>query len=92
MVALELAKHRIRVNVICPGAVNTNISENTEQRHTEREAEKVEYPDKGSSIPLTRGEPGTSGQVARLVRFLASEESNHITGTEMWIDGGSSLL
>ena len=92
MVALELAKHRIRVNVICPGGVNTNIIENTEQRHTEREAEKVEYPDKGSSVPLTRGEPATSGQVARLVRFLASEESNHITGTEMWIDGGSSLL
>jgi NAD(P)-dependent dehydrogenase (short-subunit alcohol dehydrogenase family) len=32
MVALELAEHRVRVNVICPGAISTNIEESTEQR------------------------------------------------------------
>ena len=35
MLALELAKHRIRVNVICPGAIDTDIQENTAKRHIE---------------------------------------------------------
>src|SRR4028119_566257 len=58
MIALELAKHRIRANVICPGAIETDISESTEQRDIEREKEPVEFP--SGRIPLTRGEAGTS--------------------------------
>ena len=90
MAALELAKHRVRVNVICPGAIETEIDENTEKRGVEREKEPVEFP--AGKIPLTDGKPGTAAQVAELVLFLASDASSHITGTEMWIDGGESLL
>jgi NAD(P)-dependent dehydrogenase (short-subunit alcohol dehydrogenase family) len=90
MVALELAKHRIRVNVICPGAIETNINESTEQRDLEEIREPVEFPE--GSIPLTDGKPGSAEQVAQLVLFLASDASNHMTGTEMWIDGAESLL
>jgi NAD(P)-dependent dehydrogenase (short-subunit alcohol dehydrogenase family) len=90
MVALELAKHRIRVNVICPGAIETEIDENTEKRDVEREKEPVEFPE--GEIPLTDGKPGTARQVAQLVLFLASDASSHITGTEVWIDGAQSLL
>ena len=90
MMAIELAKHRIRVNVICPGAIETEIDENTKKRHIEREKEPVEYPE--GEIPLTDGEPGTSEQVAQLVLFLASDASSHISGTEVWIDGAQSLL
>ena len=90
MAALELAEHQVRVNVICPGAIETNISENTEQRDLEEIREPVNYPE--GEIPLTDGKPGTSDQVAQLVLFLASDASNHITGTEVWIDGGQSLL
>jgi len=90
MAALELAKHRVRVNVICPGAIETEIEENTEKRDVEREKEPVEFP--AGKIPLTDGKPGTAAQVAELVLFLASDASSHITGTEMWIDGGESLL
>ena len=43
-------------------------------------------------MPLTDGKPGKAEQVARLVLFLASDESDHITGTPVWIDGGQSLL
>jgi NAD(P)-dependent dehydrogenase (short-subunit alcohol dehydrogenase family) len=50
----------------------------------------VEYP-KGK-IPLDGGKPATSMEVAELVLFLVSDASSHITGTEVWIDGGSSLI
>ncbi len=90
MVALELAEQRIRVNVICPGAIETNIDQSTEQRDLEKVREPVEYPE--GRIPLTDGKSGSSEQVAQLVLFLASDASSHITGTEIWIDGGESLL
>jgi len=90
MAALELAKHRIRVNVICPGAIETAIEESTEKRHVERAQEPVEFPE--GAIPLTDGAPGKADQVADLVLFLASDTSSHISGTEIWIDGASSLL
>ena len=88
--ALELAKHHIRVNVICPGAIDTSVEEHTERRDLEQVKEPVEYPE--GKIPLTDGQPGTSAQVAELVMFLASDAASHITGTEMWIDGAESLL
>jgi NAD(P)-dependent dehydrogenase (short-subunit alcohol dehydrogenase family) len=90
MAALELAKHRIRVNVVCPGAISTDIEESTERRDLDREKEPVEFPE--GKIPLTDGRPGTSEQVAQLVLFLASDASSHVTGTEVWIDGAESLL
>ena len=90
MLALELAKDRIRVNVICPGMIDTQIERNTNHENLERARVRVEYP--AGKIPLTDGEPGTSEQVAQLVAFLASNASSHITGTEVWIDGGQSLL
>ena len=90
MIALELAKHRVRANVICPGAIETEIEESTEKRDVEREEEPREFP--AGEIPLTDGKPGTAEQVAELVLFLASDASSHITGTEVWIDGAESLL
>lgn len=90
MAALELARDRIRVNVICPGAITTPISENTEQRNLERIRVPVHYPE--GKIPLTHGKPGTPEDCAELVLFLAGDRSQHITGTEIWIDGAESLL
>ncbi len=89
MAALELAKHRVRVNAICPGAIDTEIEDNTEHRDIAELGVPVKFPE--GWHPL-RGEPGTADQVARLVLFLASDASNHITGTEIWIDGGESLI
>jgi NAD(P)-dependent dehydrogenase (short-subunit alcohol dehydrogenase family) len=90
MLALELAKHKIRVNAICPGMIETNIPDSTEIRRREESGVRAEYPD--GDIPLTRGKAGTSDEVADLVLFLASDRSRHITGTPVWIDGGQSLL
>lgn len=90
MMALELAKDRVRVNAICPGAIETNIEEATEHRNLEGIRLPVEFPE--GEVPLTDGEPGTADQVAQLVWFLASDASTHITGTEIFIEGAQSLL
>lgn len=90
MLALELAKDRVRVNVICPGAIETSIDENTEQRNLDAAREPVEFPE--GEVPLTDGKPGSAEQVAQLVLFLASDASSHISGTEIFIDGAQSLL
>jgi len=89
MLALEVARDKVRVNVICPGAIDTEIDENTERRDLDEIGVPQEFPE--GPHPL-KGEPGTSQEVAQLVLFLASDASRHITGTEIWIDGGESLL
>lgn len=89
MMALELASHHVRVNVICPGAIETNIARSEVQRDLEGLGVPVEFP--AGWHPL-RGRPGTAEQVAQVVLFLASDAASHITGTELWIDGGESLI
>ena len=90
MLAVELAPSRIRVNVICPGAIDTEIDQNTERRDVERVKPPVSHP--RGAVPLTGGAPGRPEQVADLVLFLVGDRSSHITGTEVWIDGGQSLV
>jgi NAD(P)-dependent dehydrogenase (short-subunit alcohol dehydrogenase family) len=90
MIAVELGKYKIRANVICPGAIETEIDDNTYQKDFEKAKIPVEFPE--GKIPLTKGKPGTSSQVANLALFLASDLSDHISGTEVWIDGAQSLL
>lgn len=90
MMGLELAKHRIRVNTVCPGSIETSIDQNTERKGLDRAREPVHFPE--GSIPLTDGKSGTAGQVAELIWFLCSGISTHISGAEVFIDGGESLL
>ncbi|MEK4565018.1 SDR family NAD(P)-dependent oxidoreductase [Alkalihalobacillus sp. FSL R5-0424] len=89
MAAVELGPFNIRVNAICPGAIDTNIGDNT---HIQKEVDEiripVEYP-KGE-IPL--GERGKPQQVANVVGFLCSDHSNHVSGMELYVDGAQSLL
>jgi NAD(P)-dependent dehydrogenase (short-subunit alcohol dehydrogenase family) len=90
MAALELARDGIRVNVVCPGAIETDIDQSTERRSLDEVQVPVEFPE--GEIPLTHGAPGTAGQVAQLIWFLVSDASSHITGSEVYIEGGQSLL
>jgi NAD(P)-dependent dehydrogenase (short-subunit alcohol dehydrogenase family) len=90
MLALELAPQQVRVNVICPGAIETSIDENTQKRDLAAVKTPVSFPE--GTVPLTHGAPGRAEQVAQLVLFLASGASSHISGSEVWIDGAQSLL
>jgi len=88
--ALELGKHRIRVNVVCPGAIDTNIVTGSEIRNRAETEVPVIWPQ--GSIPLTDGKPGQAIDVAKVIRFLLSAEAFHMTGSPVFVDGGQGLL
>lgn len=89
MLAVELGPAKIRVNVICPGAITTQIGDNT-QADNEKVKIPVNFPQ--GNIPLTGSTPGSAEQVGELITFLASDVSSHVSGSEIWIDGAQSLL
>jgi NAD(P)-dependent dehydrogenase (short-subunit alcohol dehydrogenase family) len=89
MAALELARYNIRVNAICPGAIRTNIGERTHRRHTEEVEVKVEMPEGSPGID---GGVGDIFEVADACLFLASDQGRHVSGVELFVDGGASLL
>jgi glucose 1-dehydrogenase len=80
--ALELAEHNIRVNVVAPGAIETDM--NQELKEDRAELNKVLR-----RIPLRR--IGTSEEVANTVEFLASDKASYITGSAFFVDGGMTL-
>jgi NAD(P)-dependent dehydrogenase (short-subunit alcohol dehydrogenase family) len=90
MIALELARHKIRVNTVCPGAFKSNISVDSRFRNLRNLRLPVQLPE--GNVPLTGGWAGPAEPIARLVWFLASDLSDHITGTEVYADGAQSLL
>jgi len=79
--ALELASHRVRVNAIAPG-----ITDTAQPRYGMSEEELQAA---GRQVPL--GRLGTPEDVADLAVFLASEESRHITGQTIHVNGGQYL-
>jgi NAD(P)-dependent dehydrogenase (short-subunit alcohol dehydrogenase family) len=89
MAALELSRYQIRVNAVCPGAIHTNIDERTQKRDTEKVEIKVELPEGKPGVNEGQGEPI---DVADAVLFLASDMSRHVSGVELYVDGGSSLM
>lgn len=88
--ALELGKHGIRINAVCPGAIETDIDDNTQTRNSDESGVPVSWPE--GDIPISGGEAGKARDVAEAVAFLVSHRSRHITGSPVWIDGGQGLL
>jgi NAD(P)-dependent dehydrogenase (short-subunit alcohol dehydrogenase family) len=89
-IALELARDQVRVNVICPGSTSTQINDTLTARNIEKIRLPIEFPQ--GKMLLTGGKKATPEQVAKLALFLASDDADVITGTEVWIDGGMSLM
>jgi 3-oxoacyl-[acyl-carrier protein] reductase len=79
--AMEVGRKGIRVNAVCPGMIETKMT-NMLQKNIP--------PDLLKMSPLSR--PGKPFEIARAVLFLASENmSSYITGTTLIIDGGLSI-
>src|SRR5437868_4423448 len=89
MAAIELARWGIRVNVILPGGVRTNIGERTHRRNLEPITYGIGLP---ASFPPLYGRPASPDEIAKLLVFLASDDSSYVTGAEIVIDAATSLL
>ena len=90
MLALELAPSGVRINAVCPGWTDTNIAESTVQRNLAQFSTGGDPPP--VLVPLTGTQPAPPEQIAQVVLFLASPAAEHVTGTEVWVDGAISLL
>jgi NAD(P)-dependent dehydrogenase (short-subunit alcohol dehydrogenase family) len=88
--ALELAEHNVRVNAVCPGYITTPLaagrprSENEPER-VERALDRLREANRDIQ-PIAR--PGEPEDIASMVLFLASDDSEWVTGQAMVVDGG----
>lgn len=77
--ALDLAQHNIRVNVLCPGLVETPLTGGVFAETTLRDQWE-------KNIPM--GRAARPEEVAKVARFLASDDASYLTGAVIPIDGG----
>jgi NAD(P)-dependent dehydrogenase (short-subunit alcohol dehydrogenase family) len=77
--ALEYAERGITVNAVCPGSIDTEITDRPDFAGLDWEAYV-------RTIPLNRR--GGADEVAQAVLYLVSDESRYVTGTNLVIDGG----
>jgi glucose 1-dehydrogenase len=77
-IATELSQHRINVNVIEPGWIDTPGERRTFS------AERIEQ--EGPKLPW--GRLGTPGDIGRAAAFLCSDSADYITGSVLVVDGG----
>lgn len=80
ILAMEWAKYNIRVNSLCPGSIETQLTDAEWSTNAKREA-------RIRAIPLKRF--GKPEEVAKAAVFLACDDSSYITGQALVVDGGS---
>ncbi len=84
----ELAPERIRVNVVHPTGVNTEMSNNPWFIDWMGEHERLTEPMRGNLMPVEVIEPE---DVSKAILYLVSDDGRYVTGTEMRVDAGFML-
>jgi dihydroanticapsin dehydrogenase len=80
--ALEYAKDKIRVNCVCPGVVDTDMTKPFLKTQSDREFMDNEHP---------IGRIGKPEEIAKAVMYLASDDASWTTGAILTVDGGESI-
>ena len=93
-IAQELAEHKINVNAICPGLVDTERTDFIAAALAPEEQSAEEHRvlmirERSESVPLGRVAQGDD--IARTAAFLASGESDYLTGLSISVAGGSEM-
>lgn len=92
LVAVDLAKHKIRVNSVSPGAIATPIfwggSERANQLTSEQNEQKYDKLTCNLKNAVPLGEVGTPDDIAQAVLYLASDAAKFVTGHDLVVDGG----
>jgi NAD(P)-dependent dehydrogenase (short-subunit alcohol dehydrogenase family) len=86
--ALQLARHNINVNAICPGTTVTALSEGNVAARAREEGLSVEDMIRRRNAAIPLGRPNDPEDVAALAVFLASPAARNITGQSVNVDGG----
>jgi NAD(P)-dependent dehydrogenase (short-subunit alcohol dehydrogenase family) len=81
--ALDYGPHGIRVNAVAPGFVRTRLVQESIDRAEDRAAAE-----RAMVAGVALGRIGTPGEIAGVVRFLASDEASYVTGASLLVDGG----
>lgn len=84
---VDLRRHKIRVNAISPGLIDSQALSNLMKNEEHSEQLKKNL---ASTVPLRR--MGTADEVAKVVSFLASDDSSYVTGIELFVDGGEAQI
>ncbi len=82
--ALEFAKDKIRVNCICPGGINTPILHRNQPGVKEAMEQLM-----AKAQPIARA--GHPEDIAGMALYLASDDSEFVTGQAMIVDGGLTM-
>jgi NAD(P)-dependent dehydrogenase (short-subunit alcohol dehydrogenase family) len=81
--ALDYGPQGIRVNVVAPGFIRTRLVQESIDR-----ADDIDAAERKMVAGVALGRIGAPEEVARTVRFLASDEASYITGASLLVDGG----
>ena len=88
LAALQLAKHDINVNAICPGTTVTALSDANLKMRAQEQGIPVAEMEKRRNENIPLGRPNEPFDIAALVVFLAGSGARNITGQSFNVDGG----